>query len=239
MSNTYGFYTLLKKEIRRFQTVWTQTVISPVISNLLFLAVFGLSLNRAMPDVNGISYLGFLVPGLIAMGMMNNAFQNPSSSIIIAKYNNTIEDLLTLPLNPFQIEAAYTGAAIVRGLVVGLATLITMLLFVKLPLENIGLVLLATLALNTIFGLLGTIVGIWSEEFDHIAMVLNFILTPLIYLGGVFYSIDVLPELFQKLSSFNPFAYMIDLLRGGFTGHTTFPIHTSLIVVAATILGLH
>lgn len=238
-TNTLGFWTLTKKEINRYLKVITQTVTSPVISNLLFLAVFGLSLNKSMPEVNGISYLGFLAPGLIAMGMMNNAFQNPSSSIMISKYNHTIYDLLVLPLTPLQIELAYIISAMTRGLMVGAATLVTMALFTSIPFLNIPFIILGAIIINTIFALLGIVIGIWSKEFDNLAAIQSFIITPLIYLGGVFYALDVLPPLFQKISAFNPFAYMIDIFRMGFTNQAHFPIWQSLTVCIVTILGLH
>jgi ABC-2 type transport system permease protein len=239
-SNTYGAYTLFKKEVNRFKTVWVQTIVSPLISNLLFLAIFGLSLNRSMPELDGgVTYLQFLVPGLVIMGMMNNAFQNSSSSIIIAKYNDTISDLLTIPLRPIEIQYAYTLAAVARGLVVGVVTYLSTLPFVQVPIKNLPLILLTSVLINVAFGLLGLMVGIWSKEFDKISAIQNFILTPFIYLGGVFYSISILPDLFQKISSLNPFAYMIDLLRAAFIGTSTFPISTSLVIVIATTVVLH
>ena len=239
-NNTYGAYTLFKKEVNRFKKVWVQTLVSPLVSNLLFLAVFGLSLNRSMPELDGgVTYLQFLVPGLVIMGMMNNAYQNSSSSIVIAKYNQTISDLLTIPLKPIEIQYAYTFAAVVRGLMVGVVTYLSTLPFVQVPVRNLPLILLASVLINVAFGLLGLAVGIWGKEFDRMAAIQNFVLTPFIYLGGVFYSISVLPETFQKISALNPFAYMIDLLRAGFIGTSTFPVTTSLIFVIATTIVLH
>lgn len=239
-NNFYGAYTLFKKEVNRFKKVWVQTVVSPLVSNLLFLAIFGLSLHRSMPELEGgITYLQFLVPGLVIMGMMNNAFQNSSSSIIIAKYNDTISDLLTIPLRPIEIQYAYTLAATVRGLIVGVVTYLSTLPFVQVPLKNLPLIIFSAVIINIAFGLLGLMVGIWSKEFDKIAAIQNFLLTPLIYLGGVFYSISILPETFQKVSSLNPFAYMIDLLRAAFIGTSTFPVQNSLIFVLGTVVVLH
>lgn len=238
-TNLYGFWTLIKKEVNRYLKVITQTVASPVVSNLLFLAVFGLSLNKSMPAVDGVSYLGFLVPGLVAMGAMNNAFQNPSSSIMIAKYNNTITDLLVLPISPFQIEMAYVLSAATRGFIVGGASLLTMVFFADIPFANVPLIILAAFIITIIFALLGILVGLWCKEFDGFAAIQSFLITPLTYLGGVFYSIDILPPLFQKISALNPFAYMIDLFRAGFTGSSYFPILTSLIVCCSFIFVLH
>ncbi len=238
-TNTIGFLTLTKKEINRYLKVIKQTVASPVISNLLFLAVFGLSLNKSMPAIDGVSYLGFLAPGLIAMGMMNNSFQNPSSSLMIAKYGRTITDLLVLPITPFQIELAHIIAATTRGIIIGAVTLLTMVFFADIPFSNVGLIILATLILNTVFALLGIMVGIWSKEFDNLSALQSFLITPLIYLGGVFYSIDVLPPLFQTITALNPFAYMIDLFRAGFTGSPHFPIWLSLTICGVGIIILH
>lgn len=238
-SNFYGAYTLFKKEVNRFRKVWLQTLLAPLISNLLYLTIFGLSLSRAMPEAGGVSYLQFLVPGLIAMGMMNNAFQNGSSSLIIAKYNETIIDLLKVPISTLGIQYAYAFASVIRGTLVGSVTLIATMFFVDVPFENIPMIIAAVLALNLLFGFLGILVGIWATEFDKVAAVQTFGLTPLIYLGGVFYSISVLPEKFQTLTNLNPFAYLIDILRAGFIGQSYYPLAYSWMFVIVTLLILH
>ncbi len=236
MANPTGTLTLFKRETKRFLKVYTQTIFSPVVSNLLYLAIFGLSINRAIPTVSDITYLQFLVPGLVIMGIINNAFQNPSSSIIIMKYQGLISDLMTIPLKPIEILTAMISSATLRGFIVGAATLLTGLIFVDFPDPNWLVVIAASILVALFFGFLGMIIGIWATEFDKIAFVQNFVMMPLIFLGGVFYPISSLPDTFAKISSINPIVYMIDLLRYGFTGVNDFSIALSFGVISiATI----
>lgn len=228
MANLIGTYTLFKRETRRFMKVYMQTILSPMISNLLYLAIFGVSLHRAIPTISGITFLEFLAPGLIMMGIINNAFQNPSSSLIISKYQGLIADLLIIPLSRVEIMLAFTFSAILRGLVVGAATFVVIIFFVNLTFPSIAVSIMAVLLAATFFSFLGIFVGIWADEFDKTAIIQNFILTPLTFLGGVFYPIASLPETMRLLSLFNPIVYMVDLLRYGLTGVHEFPIIVSL-----------
>lgn len=240
MSNPLGTYTLFKRESRRFLKVYLQTILSPVISNILYLAIFGLSLHRAIPNIGGISYLQFLAPGLIIMGIINNAFQNPSSSLIISKYQGLIADLLTIPLKRSEIFIAFTASAVLRSIIVGLATWLTIIFFVPLPYTSIITIILCSLLVSAFFSFLGIFVGIWAKEFDQIAIMQNFVLMPLIFLGGVFYNIGSLPQTAQIITKFNPLVYMIDLLRYGFTGVHYFSItlNYSIVIAATAIIGL-
>jgi len=232
MANTTGTYTLFKRETKRFMKVYTQTILSPVISNLLFLAIFGLSASKNIEMSGGLTYLQFLVPGLIIMGIVNNAFQNPSSSIIIMKYQGLINDLMTIPLKRGEIMLAIISSAVFRGLLVGGATLITCLFFVDFPDVNYLLVILVSTMVALFFSFLGLIAGIWASEFDKIAFVQTFVLMPLIFLGGVFYQISSLPPVFANVSKFNPIVYMIDLLRYGFTGAHDFNVLISFGIIS-------
>jgi ABC-2 type transport system permease protein len=220
--------------------VYLQTILSPVLSNLLYLAIFGLSLKRTVELGGGMTYMQFLIPGLIIMGIINNAFQNPSSSIVIMKYQGLISDLMSIPLKRSEIMLAIISSAVLRGFIVGAATLATGLIFVSFTNFNIFVILTASLLVALFFSFLGMIVGIWAEDFDKVAFILNFILMPLIFLGGVFYPITSLPSLFKTLSSFNPIVYMIDMLRYGFTGVNEFPVILSFLIVSVSvfILGL-
>lgn len=231
MLNPRGTWTLFKRESKRYLKVYLQTILAPIVSNLLYLAVFGISLNRALPEVEGITYLAFLVPGLIAMGIINNSFQNPSSSIIIGKYQGIISDLLTIPLKRIEMMAAFIGAAAIRGLIVGSVTLLTMLPFADLSFHSPLIIVSAAVLTSLFFSGIGIIVGIWADEFDKIAFAQSFVLTPLIFLGGVFYPLQNLPDHFQTLSKFNPIVYIIDVLRYGFTGVHAFPISLDLAIV--------
>ncbi len=213
-----------------------QTVFSPLISTLLYVAIFGLPMQTAFKEVHGVPYLAFLVPGLIMMGVINNAFQNPSSSLMIAKYNNTINEILMLPLSAMEKVVAYVGGGMFRGLLVGFVIWICVLPFVHLPLAHPFLVILVALLVSAIFSAFGIIAGVWARDFDQMAVLNNFLLTPAIFLGGVFYSIHNLPGWVSKVSLFNPIFYMIDGLRFGFIGQSDVSPVLSLGVLFALLL---
>ncbi len=218
--NWIGAGYLYLKEVRRFLNVFTQTVAAPVITTLLFLAIFTLALGRAVETVNGISFSVFLAPGLIIMAMAQNSFANTSSSLVISKVQGNIVDVLLPPISPFEFVAAYALGGVTRGMLVGLATGITMAFFVDLSIHNIFFIVYHAFMASMMLSLLGVIGGIWSEKFDHIAAVTNFIITPFSFLSGTFYSIERLPEPFYTFAHFNPFFYMIDGFRYGFIGHS-------------------
>ena len=233
MANPIGTWTLFSRENKRFLKVYKQTVFAPVISNLLFLAIFGLSVQRTIPGYEEVPYLAFLVPGLIMMGIINNAFQSPSSSIMIMKYQGLIQDILTIPLNTCEKLIGFIGSGVLRGLLVGAVTYITAIFFVDLSYASIPIILITSILVSIIFSFFGFLIGVWAKEFDKQALVMNFILMPLIFLGGVFYPVTALPDLFQKISLYNPIVYMINLLRYGFTGIEEFSVVFSLSVTAA------
>jgi ABC-2 type transport system permease protein len=236
MNNPRGTYTLFKRETSRFLKIYLQTILSPVVSNLLYLAIFGISLQRSIP-LEGLTYLQFLVPGLIIMGLINNAYQNPSSSIIQMKFMGLIYDVLTIPLKKIEIFIALIGAAILRAILVGIMTLITASFFVTFPYHSIPIIIFTALMVSVFFSSMGMLVGIWANNFDRLAFFQNFVLMPLIFLGGVFYPITRLPGIFAKISQINPIVYMIDLLRYGFTGIHEFSISLSLgMISVSTVL---
>lgn len=228
MSNIVGTWTFFKRETRRFMKVWGQTILAPVVSNVLFLTVFGLSLGKVIQIQEGVTYLQFIVPGLIIMGIITNAFQNPSSSIVIMKYQGLIQDLMSIPLKASEILLASISSAIFRGLLVGFITYLTALLFTGFNYESIAIIILASVLIAGFFSFTGFIVGIWADEFDRTSFILNFILMPLIFLGGIFYSIKTLPYPFSLISAFNPIVYMASLMRYGFTGVMEYPIGLSI-----------
>lgn len=233
MANPRGTWTFFKRESKRFMRVYMQTILAPVISNLLYLAIFGISIQRNV-NIQGLSYLQFLVPGLIIMGIINNTYQNSSSSLTIMKYMGLITDLSSLPLKRWEILLAMTASSVVRGFIVGVMTLITAVFFVSFNFYSIISILTASLLVAMFFSFAGIIVGIWADEFDQQAFIANFLLMPLIFLGGIFYPITQLPEFFQKISQLNPLVYMIDLLRYGFTGVHEF----SLMIDLSSLTGL-
>ena len=215
----YAAWTLFLKEIRRFWKVGAQTVIAPVMTAFLYLIIFGHALSGRAPTLSGVDYTAFLVPGLVMMSVLQNAFANASSSLIQSKVMGNVIFLLLTPLRPWQLFVGYVGASVVRGVVVGLGVLISTVWFV-----NIGHIahwswLLVFLVLGAaLLGTLGLLAGIWAEKFDQLATFQNFIIMPATFLSGVFYSIHSLPSFWQKATHLNPFFYMIDGFRYGFFG---------------------
>jgi ABC-2 type transport system permease protein len=237
--NWIGFWTLLMKEVRRFVKVWLQTIAAPVITTLLFYAVFSLAMSGGSGGtaqlVYGVPYFNFLAPGLIMMGMTQNAFANTSSSVMIAKVQGNIVDVLMTPISPLELAMAYTLGGIVRGLVVGVVTAGTIALFLPIHIHSVGAVLLFGTLATMMLSLLGIIGAIWADKFDHIAAVTNFIVTPLTFLSGTFYSVDRFPPVLRSVTHLNPFFYMIDGFRYGFIGHA----ETSLWQGVAVLVGLN
>ena len=216
--NARGFYTLFWKELLRFYKVMLQTVIAPVITTLLYLLVFSHALGRHVVVYGQIEYTAFLIPGLIMMTIIQNAFANTSSSLIQSKVAGNIVFMLLAPLSYLELYLAFVCAAMVRGLTVGLGVYLCALPFVSLPLHSVTAVILFALVGSALLATLGMIAGIWAEKFDQLAGFQNFVVMPLIFLSGVFYSIHSLPEIWQVASRFNPFFYMIDGFRYGFFG---------------------
>lgn len=237
-ANWRGLWTLYLKEVRRFLNVYTQTIIAPVVTSLLFLAVFQLALGGAGREVAGVEFAQFLAPGLIMMTMAQNAFANTSSSLVIAKVQGNIVDLLMPPLSPSEQALGLVGGGVTRGLLVGVAVTAIMWFFVPFafhaPLVSIYHAVMASLMLS----LLGMVGGIWAEKFDHIAAVTNFIITPFSFLSGTFYSIERLPDSAQTLAHLNPFFYMIDGFRYGFIGRSDAPVLLGMLVMAFVNLAL-
>jgi ABC-2 type transport system permease protein len=224
-----GFTTLLKKEVMRFWSVLGQTVTAPVITALLYLMVFAQAMKGRAPVYPGVGYTEFLVPGLVMMTVIQNAFANTSSSLTQSKIMGNLVFLQMAPLGPIEWFAAYVAAALIRCLLVAAAMLLVTVPFVHLPVHApfalLGMFLLSAGSL----AVLGMIAGIIAEKFDHIAAFTNFFITPLSFLSGVFYSVHALPAVWFKASHFNPFFYMIDGFRYGFFGHADVPILYSVL----------
>ncbi|MBT4890025.1 MAG: ABC transporter permease [Rhodospirillales bacterium] len=218
MSNWIGLWTLYVREVRRFLKVYTQTLAAPVVTTLLFLAVFTLALGGGGREVVGIPFTTFLAPGLIMMVIAQNAFANTSSSMVIAKVQGNIVDTLMPPFTAHQLTTGIALGGMTRGVVVGTVVALVMAFFVDLHISNIVFVLFHAFAAALMLSLFGTIAGIWSEKFDHIAGVTNFVVMPLSFLSGTFYSIESLPGIAQAITRVNPFFYMIDGFRYGFIG---------------------
>lgn len=236
--NTIGLLTLIKREVSRFLSVYTQTIIAPMVTTLMFYTVFALAFGGAEREINGISFLAFLAPGLIMMTMVQNAFANTSSSLVISKIQGNIVDVLMPPLSAMEIYVGYASGAIVRGLTVGVFTSISLSLFAPIQIHSIAAIFTFAFLGTLMLGSIGIAAGIWSDRFDHIAAVTNFIVTPMTFLSGTFYSIDVLPGIWQNIARFNPFFYMIDGFRYGFIGQADSNIIIGIIVLSLCNVGI-
>jgi ABC-2 type transport system permease protein len=229
-------WTLYRKEVLRFARVWLQTVAAPLVTTLLYLLVFGHALGGHIHMQHGVSYIAFIVPGLMMMSVLQNAFANSSSSLIQAKVTGNIIFLLLSPLRPTEIFVAMTAASITRGIVVGLAILLLASLFLHLPLQHPLWILVFTILGAGGMGALGIVAGLWAEKFDQIAGFQNFLIMPLTFLAGVFYSVQSLPGIWRQLSMINPFFYTVDGFRYGFFGNADVSIWICLAVACAFFL---
>jgi len=233
-----GLYTLFYKELLRFLKVAFQTVVAPIITALLYLLVFSHVLEERIRVFDNVAYTSFLIPGLIMMSVIQNSFANSSSSLIQSKVTGNIVFVLLTPLSHWEIYIAYIGAALVRGLCVGMGVFLLAVWYVHVPVYNLVVIIGFALLGSAVLGALGVIAGIWAEKFDQLAAFQNFIIMPLSFLSGVFYSVHSLPPFWQALSHFNPFFYMIDGFRYGFFGVSDVPVGVSLAVTATAFLGL-
>lgn len=218
--NWIGMGTLYKRETWRFLKVWNQTLIAPMITNLVFLAILSLALGGNTRVVHGHPFTEFVAPGLIMMAMVQNAFANTSSSFMIAKLQGIIIDWLTPPFAAAELAIGFIGGGLTRGLMVGVTVSIAMSVFVPLHIHSIGFLLLFSVNACLMLSLLGTITGIIGNTPDQMATITNFVITPLSFLSGTFYSIDDLPPVWQQISHFNPFFYMIDGFRFSMLGES-------------------
>lgn len=224
------FLTLLQKEIRRFLRVASQTLVTPVITASLYLFIFGATLGERINVIEGFTYAQFVIPGLILMGIINNSFSNVASSLFMSRYLGNIVDLMVTPITPSQFILAYTLAAMIRGLAVGLIVWLISTLFASLPWAHPFAALLMAALASFLFAQFGIIAAIYANNFDALAMYTNFIILPLIYLGGVFYPISILPSVWAGLSHLNPLFYLIDGFRHALLGRGDLPFLVSFAV---------
>ena len=234
-----GLAWLARRECLRVFKLWTQTVLAPVVSSILFILVFGLSLGARIRDFGGLDYEVFIVPGLITMAMVQAAYNNTSSSVFQGRQDRYIHDVLSAPMHAWQVNLGYAVGGVVRSLAIGLG-----LVALAIPLTGIGvenpLALLAAVLIGLIaFSALGTIVGIFAETFDNHTFVSNIVILPLVFLGGVFYSVSSLPAPWEQVSHANPLFYLVNAIRYGFIGHSDVSVGLSLLVIAAFALPLY
>jgi len=233
-----GFFTLMTKEVQRFLKVPLQTVFAPMMTTLLFLAIFTLAFGGERGHDSGVPFSTFLAPGLIMMSVIQNAFANTSSSLVISKVQGNIVDVLMPPLSALELSLAFSLAGLARGLVVAMAVATCMYFFVDLTVHNWFAVFYFLFAAGMMLSLLGIIGGIISDKFDHMAAVTNFVIMPLSFLSGTFYSVERLQGIWYELSHLNPFFYMIDGFRQGFIGTGDSNILTGALVVGLMDLAL-
>lgn len=227
----FGAWTLFLRELKRFWGIAGQTIVSPVVTTMLYFLVFGYSLGDKLAGADGGRYIDFLVPGLVILSLINNAFINSAFSLFIAKIHGVIVDVLVSPLSYLQLMFGYMGASIVRGVLVGAIIWVVSMLMGAFAWHNVPLALLFMVLTASAFAALGVIVAILAEDFDHVNFLPNFLITPLTFLGGVFYSIDSLPEPWGLVSRFNPVLYMVNGLRFAMTGSADVPWWQGLAVL--------
>ena len=233
--NWVGAWTLYQKEVLRFLLVWAQTLFSPLISSLLFLLVLSLAIGNERGDVLGVSFISFLAPGLISMQVIQQSFSHSSSSFMIGKIQGNIVDLLYAPLSAAEVTIAVSLASVTRAVMIAIISIITFMLIIEIQITNYLALIAFTFLSSFILGNVGIIAGLWSEKFDNMATVTNFVIIPLSFLSGTFYSIERLPGLLKTISEFNPFFYMIDGFRYSFIGQADGSITVGLVYL--TILS--
>lgn len=234
-----GFYTLVLKEFKRVLRIWRQTLVPPIITTTLYFLIFGTLIGSRIGEMNGVSYMQFIAPGLIMMSAITATYGNTASSFFLSKFVRNIEELLVSPLSTHTIIWGYVGGSLLRGLLVGILVTLVTLCFVSFEIHSWGIILLVMLMSSTVFALGGLINGIFANSFDDIGIIPTFVLTPLTYLGGVFYSISLLPEFWQIVSQFNPLVYMISGFRYGFLGIADVSIYYTFAVLTLLIMVLY
>ena len=234
------FATLWRREVNRFMKIKKQTIGAPLLETFLYISVFGAALGSRIDELHGIDYVVFVIPGLIMMAWATNAFSNNSSSILQQKFQGAIQDQLSSPASPAELLLAFSFGGFARGMIVALLTFIASSLLVDLPVEHILVLVPSLFLVGFFFSQLGVLIGVRAEQFDDVAFAQTFVLTPLIFLGGVFYSATLLPQPYETLTHFNPLFYMINLVRYGFVGYTevSIPLSLAALTLATAILFL-
>lgn len=236
--NWLGVRTLYFKEVQRFLKVFLQTVIAPAVTTLMFLAIFTLVLGGQNRIVSGVPFLEFLVPGLMMMAILQNSFANTASSVLVSKIQGNIVDILMPPLSARELTFAIAMGGVTRGAAVGMVICVAVLPFAPLAMAHYWAIFYFPLAAALMLSLIGFITGIWAAKFDHMATVTNFVIVPLSFLSGTFYSIDRLPDIWRVVSQLNPFFYLIDGVRYGFIGHADGSVGIGVGVTLLLNLGL-
>jgi ABC-2 type transport system permease protein len=232
------FFSLLRREVNRFMKIKRQTLGAPLLETFLYISVFGAALGTRIDKLHGVKYVVFIVPGLIMMAWAMNAFSNNASSILQQKFQRSIDDQLSSPASPLELLLAFSFGGFLRGMIVAILTFTAASILVDMPLEHVLVLLPSLFLVGTFFAQLGVLVGVRAEQFDDVSFYQTFLLQPLIFLGGVFYSASLLPEPFQTLTHLNPVYYMIGLVRYGFLGYSEQSVALALGLLAVAALGL-
>src|SRR3989344_4488938 len=236
-----SFYTMVRKDMVRMFRIWVQTFLPSVVTSALYLLIFGTVLGSQIGDIKGVNYMEFVVPGLVMLAIVTNAYSNTSFSFFQSKFfAKSIEEILVSPTPPWLMIAGYVAGGVVRGVLVGALVLLVSLFFTSLSLTitSLGLILLFAVLTATVFALAGLVNGIYAKSIDGINLVPTFILTPLVYLGGIFYSVDALPSWWQAITYANPLFYLINGFRYGFSGISDIPVSLSIGILFSMIAAL-
>jgi len=232
------FATLWRREVNRFMKIKKQTLGAPLLETFLYIMVFGAALGSRIKELHGIAYILFVIPGLIMMAFSTNAFANNSSSILQQKFQGAIQDQLSSPASPMELLLAFSLGGFARGLIVATLTFVVSTVLVGMPVDNVAVLIPSLFLVGFFFSQLGVLTGVRAEQFDDVAFIQTFVLQPLIFLGGVFYSAALLPQPFETLTRFNPLYYMINLVRYGFVGFTEVSIPLSLLALTAATAAI-
>ncbi|MBD2812865.1 ABC transporter permease [Xenorhabdus sp. Vera] len=231
--------TIWIKEITRFGRIWVQTLLPPVITMSLYFVIFGNLVGSRIGEMGGVDYMQFIVPGLIMMSVITNSYSNVSSSFFGAKFQRSIEEVLVAPVPTHIIIAGFVGGGVARGICVGILVTLVSLLFIPLQMHSWGMIVITLLATSILFSLAGLLNAIFAKTFDDISIIPTFVLTPLTYLGGVFYSLTLLPAFWQVVSKLNPIVYMVSGFRYGFLGIADVSLGMTLGMLGAFIIGFY
>jgi len=231
--------SLITKEVNRFTRIWLQTLVPPAITMSLYFVIFGNLIGERIGQMSGVSYIEFIVPGLIMMSVITNSYSNVASSFFSSKFQRNVEELMVAPVPTWIIITGYVGGGVIRGLLVGTIVTCLSLFFVPLQIFDLPVLMASVLATSILFSLGGLINAVLAKSFDDISIIPNFVLTPLTYLGGVFYSLTMLPDFWQGVSQVNPIVYMINTFRYGFLGITDIPLLHSFAMIFGFVVVLY
>jgi ABC-2 type transport system permease protein len=232
------FATLWRREVNRFMKIKKQTIGAPLLETFLYISIFGAALGSRVGELHGVEYILFVIPGLIMMSFSINSFANNSSSILQQKFQGAIQDQLSSPASPLELLLAFSLGGFVRGLMVASLTFVAASLLTALPVDHVLVLIPAIFLVGFFFSQLGVLIGVRAEQFDDVAFAQTFVLQPLIFLGGVFYSATLLPQPFETLTHFDPIFYMINLVRYGFVGYTEVSVALSLLALTGATVAL-